>query len=108
MQKGDICFANLAPAFGHEQSGSRPALVLAATDTRIVIVVPLTSHAEALRFSYTLPVRATAGNGLEIDSVALLFHIRAIDARRIERICGRLEPAILKQIDITLKKLLRL
>ncbi len=108
MQKGDICFANLAPAVGHEQSGNRPALILATTDTHIVIVVPLTARAEALRFSYTLPVQATAGNGLEIDSVALLFHIRAIDARRIERICGRLEPTILKNINTVLKKLLHL
>ena len=106
MQKGDICFANLAPAFGHEQAGERPALVLAVTDTRIVVVVPLTSHTEALRFPHTFLVHATTDNGLEVDSVALLFHIRAIDARRIERVCGRLEPVMLKHINAALKRLL--
>lgn len=108
MQKGDICFANLAPAFGHEQSGGRPAVVLAVTDTRIVIVVPLTSHGEALRFSHTLPIRATTNNGLAADSVALLFHIRAIDARRVERVCGHLEPTTLTRINTALKKLLNM
>lgn len=41
LHKGDICLVNLEGGFGHEQVGKRPALVLAATDTRIVVVIPL-------------------------------------------------------------------
>lgn len=41
MQKGDVCVVNLSDGFGHEQGGVRPGLVLATTDTSIVVVIPL-------------------------------------------------------------------
>ena len=73
LRKGDICLVNLDGGFGHEQFGKRPALILATTDTHIVVVVPITSNAEALRFSHTFLLKANTGNGLTHDSVALLF-----------------------------------
>jgi mRNA-degrading endonuclease toxin of MazEF toxin-antitoxin module len=108
LRKGDVCLANLSGGFGHEQGGVRPATVLAMTDTSIVIAIPLTSNTEALRFSHTLLLPASKGNGLAEDSVALLFHLRAIDMRRIVEISGRLAPLILTDIDRRLRKLLSL
>lgn len=108
LRKGDVCFANLSGGFGHEQSGVRPAVVLAATDTRIVVVVPVTSNREALRFSHTFSIRAAEGNGLTEDSVALLFHIRAIDARRVEKVCGRVDAVTQAKLDTKLRRLLGL
>lgn len=99
---------NLSGGFGHEQGGVRPGLVLATTDTSIVVVIPLTSNKEALRFSHTLLLRATKQNGLAHDSVALLFHIRAVDVRRVVEISGRLTLSVLRGIDRQLKELLRL
>lgn len=108
LRKGDIGLVNLSGGFGHEQSGIRPAIILAATDTHIVIVIPLTSNTEALRFSHTLLLTANKGNGLVQDSVALLFHIRAIDARRISEVCGKVKPSVQSDIDKKLRHLLGL
>jgi|SRR3989338_1607953 len=108
LRKGDVCLVNLDGGFGHEQVGTRPALVLAATDTRIVIVIPLTSNAEALRFSHTLLLHADKSNGLAQDSVVLLFHVRAIDARRISELCGKIRSSVQHNVDKKLRSLLEL
>ena len=107
LRKGDVCFVNLG-GVGHEQSGNRPAIVLAATRTKIAVVIPVTANTEALRFVHTLPLRATMQSGLQRDSVALLFHIRAIDERRVEKILGRLSPETRAEIDQGLRKLIDL
>lgn len=99
---------NLEGGFGHEQSGKRPALILATADTRIVIVIPITSNTDALRFSHTLLLHATEHNGLTQDSVALLFHIRALDARRISELYGKITASVRRDIDGKLRKLLTL
>jgi len=108
IRKGDICFVNLTGAFGHEQSGVRPAVVLALTKTSIAIVIPLTTNFDALRFAHTLTIEATKQNGLTKDSAALLFHIRAIDSKRIEQKCGHVEAAVQRDIDDGLRELLGL
>lgn len=99
---------NLSGGFGHKQSGSRPAVVLVATRTKIAVVVPITGNTEALRFPHTLSLKATAQNGLEHDSVALLFHIRAVDERRIERVRGHLDTETRTEVDLALRTLLGL
>ncbi len=108
LRKGDVCLVNLAGAFGHEQTGVRPAFVLATTDTRILIVIPVTSNIGALRFSHTLFIKAVKNNGLTEDSVALLFHIRAIDTRRVTEQCGKVTPTVQNEIDKKLRSLLSL
>ncbi len=108
LRKGDVCLINLSSGFGHEQSGNRPAVILAVTRTNIVVVIPITGNTEALRFSHTLPLKPTTKNGLEFDSVALLFHIRAIDGRRVEQALGRLETTTQSEIDRALRSFLSL
>lgn len=108
IRKGDTCLVNLIGAFGHEQSGVRPAIVLALTKTSIALVIPLTTNFDALRFAHTLTIEATKQNGLIKDSVALLFHVRAIDSRRIEQKCGHVEAVVQRDIDDGLRELLGL
>ncbi len=108
LRKGDVCLIKLSGGLGHEQSGNRPAVILAATRTNIVVVIPITGNREALRFSHTLPLKPTTKNGLALDSVALLFHIRAIDGRRVEQVLGRLEATAQDEIDHVLRNFLSL
>jgi mRNA interferase MazF len=105
LRKGDICLVNLSGGVGHEQFGSRPAVVLATTDTNIIIVIPVTANTEALRFSHTLLLPTTKQNGLLRESVALLFHVRAVDTRRVERMCGSLDAATRRVVDKGLRRL---
>lgn len=83
MRKGDVCTVRLMAGIGHEQYGERPAILISDTKTGIIIVVPLTSNLEALKFPYTLAMPRDKQNNLNNVSVALIFQIRAVDKSRI-------------------------
>jgi mRNA interferase MazF len=108
MKKGDICIINLAVEVDHEQYGQRPAIVISDTGIGILIVVPLTSNLEALRFPYTLAILPDKQNNLKQKSVALIFHIRAIDKSRVVKIIGKINKQIEEKINFILKEMLGL
>jgi mRNA interferase MazF len=108
MKKGDVCIINLAVEVGREQYGQRPAIVISDTGIGILIVVPLTSNLEALRFPYTLAILPDKQNNLKQKSVALIFHIRAIDKSRVVKIIGKINKQVEKKINFILKEMLGL
>jgi mRNA interferase MazF len=71
----------------------------------LVLVVPLTSQATALRFPGTVVVAATPTNGLTLPSVALVFQIRALDRSRFVRRLGEVSDQILDTIFAELDNL---
>ncbi len=108
MKKGDICLINLNFGIGHEQYGERPAIVISDTKIKIAIVIPLTANLEALRFPYTLTILPDFKNNLNQKSVALIFHLRAIDKSRILKIIGKIDSKFQKKLDEILKLMLGL
>lgn len=108
MKKGDICVISLAVGSGHEQYGQRPAILVSDTNTGIVIVIPLTSNLEALKFPYTLAILPDKQNNLKQKSVALIFHMRAIDRERILKIIGKINKTTQGKIDSVLREMLGL
>ena len=81
MKNGDIWLVDLSDAKGHEQRGERPAIILGGANG-LVLVVPLTSNTGSARFSHTLPISPDAHNGLDAESVALVFQIVSLDRER--------------------------
>ena len=73
MKKGELWILKLPFTNGKEQRGKRPALILADTKTNLVIVIPLTSNPQALRFPYTLEIKKSKDTNLEKDSIALIL-----------------------------------
>ena len=108
MDKGEIWVVNLSSGRGNEQSGSRPCLILANTKTNLVTIVPLTSNLEALRFPYTLEIKSSEKNGLESDSIALIFQLQAIDKRRIVKKIGVVEKYYIEEISKKLRSMLQI
>ncbi|MBI4692019.1 MAG: type II toxin-antitoxin system PemK/MazF family toxin [Candidatus Terrybacteria bacterium] len=106
MKKGDVCIVNVATGVGHEQYGERPAILISDTKIGIVIVIPLTSNMEALKFPYTLTIFSDKQNNLSQDSVALIFQIRAVDKSRITKVIGKISTNFQKKIDKILKEVL--
>lgn len=106
MKKGEIWLVELPGIDGHEQHGFRPAILIADTLTSVVIVIPCTTNAQALRFPYTVRLRASERNGFETDSIALVLQIRAIDRARLQRKIGILEKSLLADINRVLQSLL--
>jgi mRNA interferase ChpB len=91
FDRGDIVYVPLDPAFGREQKGERPALVLtskAFNKLGDVLVAPITQggdHARYAGFAVTL-----SGTGCKTQGVALVNKIRMLDlsarsARKVER-----------------------
>lgn len=109
LQKGDVLIVDLAVSVGHEQRGVRPAIAVSAGRLPgVVVVVPLTTNKEALRFPHTLALSPESKNGLTEDSVALVFQVRALDKGRVMKIIGKLDAQTRAKIDAALKKVLRL
>jgi len=108
IRKGDVLIVDLTVSAGREQSGVRPAVAVSGGELPgVVIVVPLTGTMEALRFPNTLAVLSAKDNGLEKESVALVFHVRSVDKRRVMQVIGKIDAATRRKIDLALKKMLR-
>ena len=106
MKKGDIYLLDLASSFGHEQSGIRPAVIMSQANAGLVVVIPLTTNLEALRFSHTLSILPNSTNNLAQNSIALVFQLKSIDKRRIKRKIGYLGSQDLTKLEKTIKDLL--
>lgn len=106
MKPGDIWMVDLPNSGGHEQSGSRPAVVIARVAKSIVTIIPVTSNKLALRFPYTHVLLPDKANGLTVESVALIFHLRAIDFKFLKKKIGKLDKESLDEIRKLAKKLI--
>jgi mRNA interferase MazF len=102
VRQGDVLLVNIPVNVppGHEQDGRRPAVVVAIpSDTGwqrfdVLVVVPLTSQVGAWAGANpTLyPVLQADQAGLEVDSVAMVDHVQAVDAQRVVKVFGTLTP----------------
>jgi len=92
FDRGDIVSVPLDPAMGHEQRGTRPALVLTTKEFNKlgdVLVAPISQGGDFARyagFAVTL-----TGTGCKTQGVALVNKIRMLDlaarkARKVERV----------------------
>jgi mRNA interferase MazF len=115
MTRGDIVLVNLPQTLdgaGHEQAGTRPALIVhedATSDTlSVVMIVPFTSNLKAQRFPHIILIQPTKENGLTVPSVLLIFQLRAIDKHRVGRKIGHLEEELMGKANQEIKELLGL
>ncbi len=104
---GDVWIVQLTDTTGHEQSGSRPAIVLAVHDqTSLCMVVPLTSSQTASRFPFTYTITRSSQNGLSADSIAMVFQLRSLSINRLLRRIGTLESSHLRRIKMLARQYL--
>ena len=102
VKRGDIVYADLSPVVGSEQGGTRPVLIvqndMGNRHSPTVIAAAITSQMNKAK----LPthIELTGRNvGLTKDSVVLLEQIRTIDKRRLREHMGRLDAAMMNQVD---------
>jgi len=106
MNKGDVYYANLGTTIGSEQAGLRPILIF-QNDTLFahsstVIIIPFTTTLRRAQIPGCVLVRQREG-GLQQDSVALCYQIRAIDRSRLQSRIGSLADATINEIENALK-----
>ena len=97
--RGDIRWADLDPARGHEQSGQRPVLVLSHDvfndRSGTVIAVAITSHEQRAGFPLTLELSAS---GLPKRSWVKISQVRTLSVERLGRKVGSATPEIVEQV----------
>jgi mRNA interferase MazF len=107
LTAGDVVWVDFDPAFGHEQSGRRPALVISDgaynQESSFVLVCPIT------RSSKPWPFKVALSEGLSISGQILVDQIKSIDKNRILSVTvGKIDESLLTHIRGLLGTLLQL
>lgn len=104
--RGEIYLADLSPAMGSEQGGTRPVLILqndiGNCYSNTTIVAAITTH---FKNKPHLPthVMISMRDGLRYDSIVLLEQVRTIDKVRLIRKIGSLNYDELDMVNRCLK-----
>ncbi|MEW6445115.1 MAG: type II toxin-antitoxin system PemK/MazF family toxin [Pseudomonadota bacterium] len=99
MKRGDIYMVSLDPTAGHEQSGSRPVLIVSPSEfneaTRLPVVVPITNGGDfARRLGF-----AVAITGIKTTGIVRCDQPRVLDlAARHGRKVDALPPALMDEV----------
>ena len=99
MKIGEIYWTKLVSRGGREQAGRRPSIVV-QNDTSLptVLLVPLTTQQDALRFQGTVLIEPDSQNNLPSKSVALVFQLTALDKNSLESKIGKISNDKLQEI----------
>lgn len=99
MTVGELCWVEMPARGGRAQAGRRPAVVVQQTTSLpTVLLIPLTSQQDALRFAATVLVEPDGQNGLRRPSVALVFQLTAVDKKFVSTSIGYISTAVLAEI----------
>lgn len=106
MKQGDVYIVRIPELSTHEQNGTRPAIIIAQVTKTVVTIIPCTGNKLALRFPYTYEIEPTKKNGLSVNSVALVFHIRTLDSSFLKEKIGELDKNVLTGIKRQARQLI--
>ena len=89
MKRGDIYLVSLDPTTGHEQSGSRPVLVVSPTEfnlaTQLPGVLPITSGGEfARRLGFAVAISGIKTTGVIRCDQPRVIDLIARQARKVD------------------------
>jgi mRNA interferase MazF len=97
--RGELWWADLSPAKGHEQAGLHPVLVLSHDifneRSGTVIVIAITSQPQKAGFPLTLELKT---GDLPKHSWAKISQIRTLSTERMGELIGKLSPEELAQV----------
>ena len=89
MNRGDIYMVSLDPAWGHEQQGYRPVVVVSPLAfnqaTQLPVVLPITNGGEfARRIGFAVPLTGTQTTGVVRCDQPRVLDLQARRGRRVE------------------------
>lgn len=101
IRRGDIFYADLSPAIGSEQGGTRPVLIVQNNvgnyHSPTVIVAVLTSKAKK-NLPTHISIHCGEGN-ITMDSTVLLEQLRTIDKFRLQKYVGSVSDDTMDRVD---------
>lgn len=102
MTVKEIYWVEMPARGGHTQAGRRPAIIAQTIETSAkiptILIIPLTTQLDALRFPGTVLVETDSQNNLRRASVALVFQITAIDKKFLGGRLGKISDAMINEI----------
>ena len=108
--RGEVWDLSFDPNTGHEQAGTRPALVLSEDifnegPAGMVVVAPITRTQRKVRWH--VPVSPPEG-GLGSEKFIQCEDVRSVSKQRLKRRRGRVTPPVMQQVEDRLRILLGL
>jgi len=103
MKRGDIYMVSLDPTAGHEQSGSRPVLVVSPTEfnaaTKLPVVLPITSGGEfARRLGFAVLLTGTKTTGVVRCDQPRVIDLVARHARKVDTLPSATMDEVLAKV----------
>jgi mRNA interferase MazF len=98
--RGDIVWADLNPARGHEQAGQRPVVVVSQDvfNERSGTVIAMAVTSQEQRAGYPLTLELPAEVGLTKRSWVKISQVRTLSSERLGKRIGRASPELLDQL----------
>jgi mRNA interferase MazF len=105
-KRGDIILCNFSPTSGHEQAGSRPALVLSGSElndlTNLVTVCPITSRSRGNYFEVRIDNKKTKG-------FIMVYQITTVDyiarkAKVVDKVSDSIYREVIEKIKIIIER----
>ena len=106
VNRGEIWLIDLNPVIGHEQSGTRPALLISDdmfnhSLAEMVIIVPITSKNKGIPTHVEINC-----NCLKTRSYIKTEDIRSVSTKRLSKKLGEVDKQIMNSVESRLKLLL--
>jgi mRNA interferase ChpB len=103
VKRGDIYLVSLDPTLGHEQQGSRPIVIVSATEfnqaTKLPVVCPITSGGDfARRLGFAVPLSGIETTGIVRCDQPRVLDLGARKARKIDTLPKPLLEEVLAKI----------
>jgi mRNA interferase ChpB len=103
MNRGDIYLVSLDPTAGHEQSGSRPVLIVSPAEfnevTKLPVILPITNGSEfARRLSFAVPVTGIKTTGVVRCDQPRVIDLAARHARKVDTLPESIMEEVLAKV----------
>ncbi len=103
MRRGDIYMVSLDPTTGHEQSGSRPVLIVSPAEfneaTKLPVILPITNDGDfARRLGFTVPVTGIKTTGVVRCDQPLVLDLAARHARKVDTLPAAIMDEVLAKV----------
>ena len=108
--RGEIWYTQIERARGHEQAGSRPALVVSCDifnrgPAGLVVILPITKTQRDIPAHVAID---PPEGGVNMSSAILCDHIRSVAKERLQECWGRVSSDTMKAVEEQLHILLEL
>ena len=103
MKRGDIYLVSLDPTAGHEQSGSRPVLIVSPAEfnqvTKLPVILPITNGSEfARRLGFAVAVTGIKTTGIIRCDQPRVIDLVARQARKIDTLPESIMEEVLAKV----------